>query len=187
MRKEVVTRTYILDTISNIDEECKSLADIVLLRAQELLLKTTGYMIINGSQIKGLKKDQAENIGKNDYFLTNTLNSNILKCILSKSCLENPLVPANNKHQDKEKAFSSFLFLLGHCLINSSGYHAKVNDLLRLLCKIDSRFPQTLTSSTVSSSKVSKAVFIEELGEDFPSLLQRLKKVISYPTTNSSI
>lgn len=177
--KEMITRTQILETLSKIELEYKSYVDIILEKVQERLLMITGYLLIQGSTIKGLKEVEEEKY-KGDYYLVNTLDSSlVLKKILTEAA-ENHLSSSSGGGGEggNLKAFQGFSFLVFHCIFNAAGGMIPVKDLLRNLRKADSRFPESISKNTSSSSSSSSTVVpIKELGDDFLGLLNRLKKV----------
>lgn len=160
-KQEVVTRANILDTLAKIDSEYKTHCDVILEKAQELVLNLTGYLIIDGENIKGCKS-----ASKTDYYLVNTMESSILRSILA-------------EHEDvKRHALNGFAFAVYHSIFNSPGYAIQARDLLQNIRKLDGRFPETSLQIVQKSSSVS-ALSVPELQSDFLGLLQELRKVAS--------
>jgi hypothetical protein len=158
-RKEVITRTALLDALAKIEPEYKSHCDVILERTQERLLNLTGYLIIDGGNIKGCK-----NGSKTDYYLVNAMDSLALKNILME-----------DQSNSGQKAVDGFAFVVFHAIFNSPGSSIRMKDLLRNVRKLDSRFPESSLQHTAKSAMT--AVPIKELENDFLGLLNHLKKV----------
>lgn len=170
-KREVITRGQLLEYLGKIDLEYKAHCDVVLEKVQEVLLGSTGYLIVDGASIRGCNSGS-----KNDYYLVNTLNKHEnLQQILSWHWAEEGQGTATMTAVGKSSAFSAFALIVFHSIFNSPAYTILCKDLLRNLRKVDSRFPESLPSHSSKSSATSAP--IRELEEDFLSLLSRLKKV----------
>lgn len=170
-KREVITRSQLLEYLGKIDLEYKAHCDVVLEKVQEVLLGSTGYLIVDGASIRGCSSGS-----KNDYYLVNTLNKHEnLQQILSWHWAEEGQGTATMTAVGRSSAFSAFALIVFHSIFNSPAYTILCKDLLRNLRKVDSRFPESLPSHSSKSSANSAP--IRELEEDFLSLLSRLKKV----------
>lgn len=161
-KKEVVTRENVNEVLRKIDEAYKAHTNAVLQMTQEILYQTTGYLIVRSDKIKALKPKKDKATYSSTYYLYNMLES---------AALRNALNDAN-LNLTHESSFIGFMFVVFHAVLNAPGNKISFYDLLQAVRKIDSRFPNTLTSMTASKSGA-----IEGFEEDFIGLIMRMKKV----------
>jgi hypothetical protein len=162
-KNEPLTRTQMNDVLGRLEGDYKRHLNAILSRVQKQLLECTGYFLVNGEAIIGYK------YGKRDeFYLINSLSERSQRAVRAELMT------------DKEAAFAGLRFVLFHILANSPGGKAAINDLLRDLRGLDSRFPQTIGRTTgrgsASSAAASSLPPIPQLGDTLQELLARLRR-----------
>lgn len=182
-RRETITRLQVADALGKIDLEYKKHVNAVLARAQGRLLSITGYQIVSSKEIIGYAKDSGKKSDTLEYYLCNaTLAPTTTPTTTSPEAahkLAQILLQAQVESSNQQStAYLAFLFVIFHALLNGP---ATGQDLLRMVRKVDARFPETWPNK--NSNDGSGVWPVLELEEDFVGLLTRMRKV-SQETSN---
>lgn len=149
----------IADVLNSIDKDYRKHVKLVVITVADVLYQITGYHIVTGKEIHGLTPNPTKS---DDYFLYNSHELSELRQFSTQSIAK--------------KAYEGLKTLVFFIILNSPGNKVTYKDLLHHLRKIDSRFPETITSTKASTTSSSMNNAIPELSNDFLGLLQQMKK-----------
>jgi len=159
--------------LGKIDLEYKKHVNAVLARAQGRLLSITGYQIVSSKEIIGYAKDSGKKSDTLEYYLCNATLAPTTTSPEAAHKLAQILLQAQVESSNQQStAYLAFLFVIFHALLNGP---ATGQDLLRMVRKVDARFPETWPNK--NSNDGSGVWSVLELEEDFVGLLTRMRKV----------
>jgi hypothetical protein len=157
----------ITDNLGKMDADYKKHINAILTEVQTRLHATTGYMIVATDAIVGCKHGK-----RDEYLLVNTITNRMhLQSITQARCLQ----------QQTTVPFDGFKFVIFHLILKSNSGRATLAEILQEIRKLDSRFTETISKTTTSSSIRSSSTHVVSgvpgLEDNLVGLLQRMKKV----------